>query len=186
MLLEIRICSPASAIVVIAEYGVNTVCRLELAKNIHRWGDKNNFHIRKIPILHAIFPSAKFIFIVRDGRDVACSYQALANKQFQSIYAPKLPTEITSIAKEWCSNNRTAIDDLKQLGKQQVLRIRYEDLVRNPQGVLDEVCRFLELIFDIEMLNYYHHNRMAKQEPLDFLAWKAKTVQPLDTTSIGR
>lgn len=36
-------------------------------------GDKTPGHVRRIPELHALWPRAKFVHIVRDGRDVGLS-----------------------------------------------------------------------------------------------------------------
>jgi hypothetical protein len=39
-----------------------------------RFGDKTPYYIRIIPQLAALYPGAKFIHLIRDGRDVAISY----------------------------------------------------------------------------------------------------------------
>src|SRR5580698_523448 len=42
-----------------------------------RWGDKTPGYIEIVPQLAGLFPGAKFIHFVRDGRDVAKSFQSL-------------------------------------------------------------------------------------------------------------
>src|SRR3990170_5812962 len=59
-------------------------------EKFERWGDKNNFHINHIETISGLFSEAKFIHIVRDGRDIACSYRKLYGEKFDSQYAPKL------------------------------------------------------------------------------------------------
>ena len=76
-------------------------------------GDKNNYYINHLSELIDIFPEAKYIHIVRDGRDVACSYLDLHSNSSKSAYKPKLPNEIIDIAKEW-SNNCSSIENFFQ------------------------------------------------------------------------
>lgn len=38
-----------------------------------RWGDKTPLYLEDLPALHALFPDAQYVHVVRDGRDVALS-----------------------------------------------------------------------------------------------------------------
>lgn len=147
-------------------------------------GDKNNFHIRHVSDIAALFPKATFLFLVRDGRDVAASYMELAKRPFDSPYAPKLPTEIGAIAEEWCINNTTALTALSLLSRQSWLQVRYEDLVTHPQRTLSHVCAFLHVPFVEEMLQFHKHVR--DEEPADFIAWKGKVTEGVTASSVGR
>ena len=42
-----------------------------------RWGDKTPFYTPDIDILRRIFPEAKFVHLVRDGRDVILSQKSI-------------------------------------------------------------------------------------------------------------
>jgi hypothetical protein len=68
-----------------------------------RWGDKNNSYLNRIKKIANIFPEAQFLHIIRDGRDVACSYQDLAALKGQR-YAPVLPNNIVGAAYSWKKN----------------------------------------------------------------------------------
>ena len=39
-----------------------------------RWGDKTPRYVESIPFISGLFPDARFVHLVRDGRDVALSY----------------------------------------------------------------------------------------------------------------
>lgn len=39
-----------------------------------RWGDKTPRYVQHIPLLAELFPDARFVHIIRDGRNVALSY----------------------------------------------------------------------------------------------------------------
>ena len=151
--------------------------------NHPKWlGDKNNFYISYIETIKKLLPDSKQIYIVRDGRDVACSYKDLASKKYDSIYAPKLPSEIKEIATEWLNNNRL----IKHEVDNGALLIRYEDLLHSPEVELNKVCEVLGLTYSFQLLNYHINNRIQEQEPKEFLQWKSKTLSPPDQGNIGK
>lgn len=155
-----------------------------IGKNALRWGDKNNFHTSHLDKISQLFDTAQFIIIVRDGRDVACSYRALKSKNINSQYAPNLPTEIPAIANEWVTNNNKIIRFMKN--HPNYYMVKYENLVTTPRIVLAEICDFLKEDFDDEMLMYYEKNNTEHQEPVEFLQWKEKTLLEPTTSEIGK
>ena len=63
-------------------------------KTLLTWGDKNNYYIHHIPLLKRLYPKAKYIHLVRDGRDVACSYLELEHSiDKEVLYRPNLPVD---------------------------------------------------------------------------------------------
>lgn len=155
---------------------------LKKNKKIKVWGDKNNYFINKTDLLDRLFPEAKFIFIVRDGRDVATSYISLKNLKTDSPYAPKLPSEINEIALEWKENNTKVISFLSGLEENNILTLRYEDLVIGLEDNCKLICDFLNVPFDAQMLEYYK----IGLEPLHTLDWKKKTLKSPDKLAIGK
>lgn len=151
-----------------------------------RWGDKNNFHVRHVSALRSMFPDARFIHIIRDGRDVACSYQQLGRAKIDSAYAPKLSSDVAAIATEWKGNVEAVRWAFSLMPQEQRLEIRYEDLVAKSETTLREVCRFLGEEYDPAMLEYHRLNRRDTLEPVEFLQWKAKTLEAPDPSSLGR
>ncbi len=87
----------------------------------HLLGDKNNFYINHLEKIDVLFDAPKYIFIVRDGRDVACSYLALQSIDTTSKYSPRLPSEIMEIAKEWTANNTRIISYLNEFPERSLL-----------------------------------------------------------------
>ncbi|MFK7934726.1 MAG: sulfotransferase [Saprospiraceae bacterium] len=105
------------------------------------WGDKSpnlHYYIRDII---ALFPTTKIVHIVRDGRATAQSH------------AVRSHTHVLLAAQEWVRGNSTALVNQQLLGKGQYLIIKYEDLLRQPETTLRQVCDFLELSFSKEMLS---------------------------------
>lgn len=155
-------------------------------KMFRRWGDKNNFHVRWIERLSALFPNASYIHIVRDGRDVACSYRALSGMHLRSAYAPTLPIDIVSIAAEWTNNVEMSRASFSAIGWERVCEVRYEDLVTRTDVELMRICQFLDEPYDERMLRYHWHNEHEHQEPPEFLSWKQKTLEKPTTSEIGK
>ncbi|VVT06242.1 Sulfotransferase family protein [Marinobacter salarius] len=150
----------------------------KFGKDSAYFGDKNNYYINNVEKLEKIFPNCKKIFIVRDGRDVACSYLELEHKNIDSIYSPNLTKDVTKIAREWCKS--VAIMTSWTSGG--AISIRYEDLVLDPNATLQKVCEFLNVAYSENMLDYYKNN----DEPEEFKAWKGKTFEPIEGSSVGR
>ena len=148
--------------------------------------DKNNYYINHFNDLNEIWPDAKYILVVRDGRDVACSYLNMETLVTNSPYKPKLSTDIKTIAKEWLTNNQNVLSFSESLNNNQFMVIRYEDFVTNSELYLTKVCNFLGLNFEPEMLNYYIKNAKEQDEPLSSLDWKKKTLEKPDKENIGK
>jgi hypothetical protein len=122
------------------------------ARSKPRWGDKTPRYIEHIPLLASLFDAARFVHIVRDGRNVALSYADV----------PFGPKTIGRAADLWASRVRAGMRAGQALGDQRVLEIRYEDLVGDPQGLAKtaaRLCSFLRLEFHPDMLDHVRHAR---------------------------
>ena len=151
-----------------------------------RWGDKNNFYIDYIETLHAMYPRAFYVHLVRDGRNVACSYKDLHRRQIDSVYAPKLPFEIEEIARQWSGNNRKIGGELERLAPGRSYCLRFEDLVVEPESQLRVLCEALGEAYDPAMLEYHLRNRERQLEPSEMMAWKRKTLRPPMASEVAR
>ena len=150
-----------------------------LKKNVQIFGDKNNFYLNEIDLLHRLYPEAKFIHIIRDGRSVAVSYKELNQKSIDSKYAPKLPNDMESIAEEWVQNIEKIEASFSAINDDLHHTIKFEELIEKPEDILRDICVFLEIDYDEEMLNYFRTTQNDGLEPDDFLQWKSKNLMPL-------
>jgi hypothetical protein len=157
-----------------------------IGKTFLRWGDKNNHYLRHIDTIREMYPPARFIHIIRDGRDVACSYMDLHRSNIVSEYTPQLPFKIKDIANVWSTNVQKIRNSFNRIGWDNVSEIRYEDLVSQPSDTLKKVCSFLEEPYDADMELYFIKNQLEHQEPVEFLQWKAKTIEKPTTSEIGK
>lgn len=145
--------------------------------------DKNNYYIHHLDWLKQMWPNAMFIHLVRDGRDVACSYRGVHKLKTTSNFKPQLPQCIEEIAEEWTQNNHRIESEISNFAYH---LIRYEDLVQMPEQSLKKVCHFLGLSFEKSMLSYYELKDDSSIEPKETLDWKRKTREMPDTKRIGQ
>lgn len=120
-------------------------------QGIRRWAEctpANVFHLRQI---QQEFPNAKFIHMVRDGRDVALS---LARTKWISPFPWDRHRELSVAALFWQWNVGVGVSQSQSLGAN-YRECRYEDLVTNPEETLADLSEFLgeELDYDFIQAN---------------------------------
>jgi sulfotransferase family protein len=116
-------------------------------------GDKTPVYARELPTLHALFPRARFVHIIRDGRDVALSLLAWAKSP--RIVGRRLPWSedpVACAALHWEWHVRLAREAGKALGPDLYHEVRYERLVSAPTESLAPLCAFLEIPHSERML----------------------------------
>jgi hypothetical protein len=101
----------------------------------------------RIPYLKSIFPEAKIVHIVRDGRDVACSLRPGLQDGWYHLKPPNWQTYakeplIERCAKTWRDVISIALRDLAKIDH---LQIKYETLINNAASVISRLSDFLDL-----------------------------------------
>jgi len=135
-----------------------------------QWGDKsplNTFYWRWI---HRTFPQARFVHLLRDGRDAIASMVARGRR-------------VEEATRRWKLSVEQAVELQNRLDASQFLEIRYENLVLEPVATLKQVCEFIGVEYKSRMLDFWkspttiehrhyeHHRNLGK---------------PLFTDSIGK
>ena len=149
-------------------------------------GDKNNHYLECISTLKSIFPRSRFLHIVRDGRDVACSYREVMAAASESPYRPSLPVRLDDIANRWAGDVRCIRRQVSALEPDAYVELRYEDLVRDPYAELTRICEWLGVPFALEMLAFHELNRSENLEPKLTMDWKRRTLDPASSETVGR
>jgi len=119
-------------------------------------GEKTPDYVRELPRLHALFPWAKIIHLVRDGRDVALSALEWARERkgpgrFE-LWAAQ-PVAVCALWWRWQVS--TGRQDGANLPRDCYREIQYEDLVSQPEESLRALADFLELPFSPRMVAFY-------------------------------
>lgn len=117
-----------------------------------RWGEKTPYNLFYIKEILEDFPSAQFVFIYRDGRDVSAEF----------LDASFGPTNIYSAAELWRIGQDAVKPWRESLSGDQWLDVRYEDFVRHPEDGLRKICAFLGEEYAEEMLAF-HTTETAKR-----------------------
>jgi Sulfotransferase family len=120
--------------------------------NKPRWGDKTPAHLVHMSEIAAVLPEARFVHIIRDGRDVACS---IVERSFG-------PVSLEAAAGWWRRQILTARAQARELPR--YMELRYEDLVADPEPTLRAVCAHIELPYEPVMLDYHQGARQRMAE----------------------
>ena len=107
-----------------------------------RWGDKTPGYIAILSDLATLFPGAKFIHLIRDGRDVAKSFQSLrwSGRWLHDNFQEWL--EAMDYNEKWARSTLST----------QIFQVRYEDLVFDVETTTRKICQFLGEEFEPGML----------------------------------
>lgn len=120
-----------------------------------RWGDKTPVYCKHLDTIRQLLPEARFIHIIRDGRDAALSLRRM-------WFSPGW--EIETQASYW----RECIVSARRAGAGHAdyLEIHYEDLVLNTRATLERVCEHINLTYEDAMLNYHEraHDRLREHK----------------------
>ncbi|MCE0523244.1 MAG: sulfotransferase [Methylacidiphilales bacterium] len=127
---------------------------LTISQNKKRWMEKTPKHIFSIPLLRQLFPGCKFILLIRDGRDVACSIEARYGSLEEGI-------------KRWIEDNRAGEPFWKDADVQV---LKYEAIIENAGESIRAVLNFLGEDFEDQVLRShekpkYFYSRKIEKPP---------------------
>ena len=149
------------------------------------WGDKNNPYHRHVFALKNLYPKARFIHIVRDGRAILGSYLDLSTRlSSQAQSRPRLLTDPIKAAANWCHSVTTVEKQLLGVPKNQRIFIRYEDLVSNFEEEMVRICKFLNLEYESDMLRFDKIDS-NRTESSNYDEWKWRTKEQLTSSRIS-
>jgi hypothetical protein len=138
-------------------------------------GEKTPRYVRYLPLLHALFPGARVIHIVRDGRDVALSTLDWARPdRGPGRFRLWREHPLAVCALSWHWHVTTGMRDGTRLGDL-YSEVRYEDLVANPERTLRRLTAGVGLPFADGMLAF-HAGRQRHERGLSAkAAWLPPT-----------
>ncbi|MCV6639005.1 sulfotransferase [Candidatus Albibeggiatoa sp. nov. NOAA] len=108
-----------------------------------------------------IWPEAKFIHLIRDGRDVARStiQMGWAGNMYMGV-------------ERWIEAELIWKQMAKQLAPEQQISVHYEDLIRDADGVLQRICDFTGVEFDNAMYSYADKTTYSVPDPKILERWR--------------
>jgi len=110
-----------------------------------------------------IWPDAKFIKILRDGRDVA-----------RSCVAMHWAGNLWRGADRWIEAETLWANMTRSLPQERYIEVRYEDLVSQPVESLAQICEFAGTTYDPAMLTYPENSTYTAPNPNLIFQWQQK------------
>ncbi len=132
--------------------GAQTWCCKSLA-NVHYISEIDNY-----------LPNAKYLYLYRDGRDVACSFKkaVVGQKHFYHI------------AQDWAKAQRAALKMREKFDYSQFFSIIYEALTASTEQSLKDLCAFLRVDYHPSMMSFHQSNE-AKSTASSSSLWNNVT-----------
>jgi len=142
-----------------------------------RWADKSPRNVRRLAAIFRHFPKARFVHLLRDGRDAACSLRT--HPRFRRIegHLVELDTwkPMEDCARRWLEDVSAG---LAWRGHPGYFEVRYEDLVSEPEPVLRRMFDFLGLPWTPAVLEYHRRGGASGKDP--------GFEKPVYASSLGR
>jgi len=151
----------------------------------------------RIPLLHAAFPEARFIYLYRDPREVLASMmEAWESGRFRTY--PTLPgwtgkrawsllltpgwrdlgplplNEV--VAGQWAAATQVLLDDLDEIAPDRVAVARYDALISDPDAEVRRLCAAVDLDWDRKLEGGLPLARHTVSKPEDG-KWRAREAE---------
>jgi hypothetical protein len=137
------------------------------------WGDKTPHYVHHVDTLLGIWPDARVVVLVRDGRDVALSLKKM----------PFGPNNAWAAAQWWARGIRAG-DEAQRRHPESVRTVRYEDLAGDPATHVPPICAFLGLEYDEDMLDLASADR--SRIVADQASWFPTLFDGINTKAVAR
>ena len=111
------------------------------------FAEQTPWYGQNIKLLNRLFPKAKFIHMVRDGRDVAISFAR----------TPWWYNDVNLNLEQWERETNKIEQDGSLLLRERMLTMRYEDFLLSPEEETKKICDFLVIPFEKTMLDLKFH-----------------------------
>lgn len=161
------------------------------------WGWKVCETAYAMPVIRTLFPQARCIHLMRDGRDVAfCDHTGPVDAYWRKIFFGRadietwLDMKLDGLsyrrrphlfnAQHWLASVSLGHRTACELGAQ-CLELRYEDLIQNPHASAARLCTFLGLGDRTKSLPAVHPDSMGKfrRQPRHKLREVLALIEPL-------
>jgi Sulfotransferase family len=122
--------------------------------------------------LKFLWPNAKYIYLLRDGRDVAPSVVGMgwAGNDY--------------VATEWWLKAESEWSEVRrELDRSRWLEVRYEDLTADAPGQLRRICEFIGVSYSERMFDYVRTSTYSWPDPSQNFKWR-RTMRSRDVQLI--
>jgi hypothetical protein len=135
-------------------------------------GEKSPGYVRHLPTLHALWPHARVVHLIRDGRDVALSVLDWSRRERTAGRFPTWDEDpVTTTALWWEWHVRLGREAGALVGPKRYYELRYESLVVDPETECAKLCDFLGVPYDEAMLAFHVGRTKSKPGRSTKAAW---------------
>lgn len=120
--------------------------KMAISHNASMWLCKSMTNVHFANEMEREGLNPQYIYLYRDGRDVACSFK-------KAIVGEK---HVYHIAKEWRKNQIACLELKKTTADERFIGSSYEDLIHSPEKEMIRLSEFLHLKYDPSILDYYN------------------------------
>ena len=166
-IMEIKNCDFEKAKKIVREFEKLNFTTYQMYEKLQEWigdrilVDKTTTYASNIDYLNRAeyyFDEPFYIQIVRHPSAMIQSY---LDSNLEQVFGSELPYEAREKAELfWIINNRNIFNFFKQIPEERKSTIKYEDMVRNPEKVIRELCEKIGIEYEPEMIHPYQGNRM--------------------------
>lgn len=155
-------------------------CRVQ---NKARWAEKTPANVLHLDFIFEHFPHARFVHVLRDGRDAVCSMRTHPRHKIVNGQIVKLNTRhpIRPCVERWRHDVR---EGLRFRQDSRYTEVRYEDLVNNTRPTLERLFAFLEEPFDERVLAF--HGVTGRSRDFTNFLQNPEATRPMYTNAIAR
>ncbi|MES1998845.1 MAG: sulfotransferase [Pseudomonadota bacterium] len=153
---------------------MNALDTMTLRSGADIWIEKTPDHLHFVELISKFIPDAKFVHIIRNGADTVASLYDAAQK-YPAVWSDVSSAE--NAVKRW---NASLAGSMRYRGNPHHHFVLYENLVKEPEGTLRNICEFLDCDYDNRMVNDYSQEAatlVQSNEP-----WKADNFSGIRAT----
>lgn len=148
-----------------------------------RWAEKTPRNVEHLEYIFRVFPNARFIHMIRDGRDVACSLRT--HPRYKVVDGELVPQDIWNPLEQGIARWTRALSYSKSYRTYSgYLEVRYEDLVLAAEPTLQRVVDFVGEPWDDSLLRYAEIKGGSRD--VTKFPQNPEATKSLSDTSIGR
>jgi len=125
-------------------------------------GNKTPGLVRRLDVVHALWPEARIVHLIRDGRDV---YLSMKNRplHLDPVALGGWSEDLVSTAALWWEFNvQQGRDARRFFGSELYCEVRFESLVTSPGEVCTTLCMFLGLPYSQKMAKFYEKRKRKR------------------------
>jgi hypothetical protein len=115
------------------------------SENASYWVCKSMVNVKYAGDFEASGMKMLYIYLYRDGRDVACSFK-------KAVVGEK---HVFQIANQWNSDQQECIELEKKIEENRFLKVSYENLLNHPKKEMKRISEFLNIPFKMEVFDFY-------------------------------